>query len=443
MDLKHMAAVGALAAMATAVTASTQESKRTSAAASSAEFVPLTHFRAMSILVKYNGPLVEGTDLSDPARRQIAYEQSMWQRIAPVIAPCGAGAWCMKANPSQPAFLEWQALSGQKSARAEAALTALLEPGSSGGTGVFVFSRASVEGREATFAANELVPVYRQLLQHAGARAPSKVMLSAQIPNYSYDFARKALVLGAAARTSSYGTPEPEHLLSRGQRVLDDQPMTGPAAERAVYFFSRLPNEQEDESPARHWRTLWSGSANVLPYVSGIGTDRQLRLETIPMEPSKAEPLIKQREPLTARFYLTIDGAQVIEPKTKRPRDEVRPFAILLARVDRIDIVSSGDQLIASVPASQLPAAEGASKAEPARPKPGATPRAANAATQASPQTSATDDPVALKERIKATAAELGNLRRTLMAVCRQAASKVDADERSTAYRKAYNACMQ
>jgi hypothetical protein len=405
-------------------------------------FVPLTNFRAHSAFVKYNRALIEQVDLSQWTQDLIGYEQSLWMRIGAAIAPCGVGAWCMKATPNQPAFLEWYALAQQKSDRAAAALEALLEPGAARSPAVFVFPRTAVEGREPSFAAHELQPVLRELLLQAGARAPEQIALSVPLPDYEYDFTRKALVFAAVQR-SRYERREPGELLTALTRSMYEGPsISGPAAERTAYLAGRLPTEPENDSPAFRLQSFLRGSGSTLPNVSVIATDRQLRVEALPMDASKAEHLVKARQPLIAHVYLTLDGAQTVDPTPpgRRPREGVRPFGVLLARIEGIDVTAGGGTVVATVRAADLPRTEPAAAA-PFGASPVTQPRPSRpVSSQRDPVAAGTDE---IKTRIRAMEAELTSLRQKLSMLCQQSVSQLHPDQKSGTYRTAYAACVR
>ena len=71
----------------------------------------------------------------------------------------------------------------------------------------FLFARKSVEGREASFAAQELVPVYKRHLDTAVAKAPTKLFITLAVPAAAYDFSSKSIRFLQAGTNVQQGQP--------------------------------------------------------------------------------------------------------------------------------------------------------------------------------------------------------------------------------------------
>jgi len=399
-------------------------------------YVPLTRFRAAMLLARAQMTEIHAADLTPTVEWQIGREQGSWKRLESAVTACGTGLWCLNTNPSQPAFFEWQAFSGQKSGRATEVLDALMgSEGPSARLGAFVFSRAAIVGREAGFAAHELQSVYKQLIAAAVARTPTKVLITLPVESYRYDFDRKGLVVAAGGRNASRDN-QPGDLLDPITRALYDDEVKVDAGSRAVYFLglAGFTREDEDDTPAYTWRSLpkWP-----LPSPTLLATDRQLHLDVLSVSAQRAEALVKSHSTLTVRIYVTMEQPSVVEPwiNPRTRRQEVPAMGMLTAHVDRVD-VGAPEEIVASVMPEKLISG----------PLGGAAPAAAGGAAPSGLGPNATTDQIRAKIKVAEEArtkadAELTKLRQDLALACQQIAAS--AGEKGTpAYSRSYAACL-
>jgi hypothetical protein len=236
---------------------------------------------------------------------------------------------------------------------------------------VFLFSREKIEEREPRFAAHELVPVYKQHLELAAAKAPTNLWFSVALPKYSYDFQKKAITF-QPERSNRLG----EHLEeSDGLDVLrpvsaDFYRLSNRARETANYATFDIgrgmqslqqPSTRPD-SPTNAWRGMFSigSSSDALPWPNVLAADRQLRLASLPLDVKVAEQLARGQAyrttsaGLTARVFMTVTGADVgsvrIDPQyTQR-------FSVLFVQIRRVEVHGPEGELLASLQGASLPA---------------------------------------------------------------------------------------
>jgi hypothetical protein len=226
---------------------------------------------------------------------------------------------------------------------------------------VFMFSHDNVVGREPTFAAHELLPVFKQHLLAVAAREP-KTFSFAEPLAATYDFASKTFkssradspsgdfnLLGAASGPPQWGLPDAlgtvavysSSVIHPGVVPLQPQP---DGVHRNGFVLkvhtALLPDAWRTELVGLEDRTQ-NQSGILPPLVSAIALDRQVTIPPIPMDPTRAEALTKKLVTggLTARVYVTVDRALTFSGKTLT--GEKQQQAALVAHVLKVDVIAS------------------------------------------------------------------------------------------------------
>ena len=250
----------------------------------------------------------------------------------------------------------------------------------------FLFARKSVEGREASFAAQELVPVYKRHLDTAVAKAPTKLFITLAVPAAGYDFSSKSIRFLQAGTNVQQGQP-----YEGGIELLEstDHPkfegLVLPASARSTanyHLFGAVQSMHRADppssnpgvnlntmSPTQSWRSYFSigsssaGEGENIPYVEVLALDRQLRLTSIPLDPARAEKIAKAANyatmgtisGLTAKAYFDADR---VELSHRTVDGRKARYGVLFARLQRIDIHGPDNELLASFKPESLPAPE-------------------------------------------------------------------------------------
>lgn len=338
--------------------------------------VAYTETAGLLLTVRDQPQLVTSERLASAIGNQVGAEQTAWRAID-AAKQSGAYRW----NPRKRDFTyEWQSLIETDARLAEGpVLDAFLraEPDWQFVTRdpswdarfqavveVFMFSRARIEGREPSFAAQELAPVFKRHLDLAVARVPAMFWLDLPIQDLSYDFASRSLQLLSGTPRRQFGFEAGPDLLPR---ISDEARVTFPASVggRVVYGLAGAAPQQTGRetrpgvplgaSPITVWRQGWLR----IPTPNLIALDRRLELRPVPMEPARAEPLVKARNasgrsPLTARVYITSQRVDLGSATVDRVAE---PRAVLLATVQKVDVIGPDGQVVATVDAGSLPAA--------------------------------------------------------------------------------------
>ena len=215
--------------------------------------VPLNSYRGFLLTVRDNPQVASQAALLPPTRMQVLAEQKMWAAIQAAIDQAH-----YNLNPKRKTFVyEWQTeADGSRTDFVDVFLRTdadwsfvTREPqwDSSFGAIVdaFLFARKSVEGREASFAAQELVPVYKRHLDTAVAKAPTKLFITLAVPAAGYDFSSKSI------RFLQAGTN-----VQQGSRTRAGSSCSSPPTIRSSrgWFFRRVPAPQRT--------TIYSGLCN-------------------------------------------------------------------------------------------------------------------------------------------------------------------------------------
>jgi hypothetical protein len=431
--------------------------------------------RGLLLTLRDHPELATQDALLDATRSQIGAEQQTWKNMFWVLREVdlfskhtysGSHRW----NPKRPTFFyEWQSVIDQQPDLARGPLLDVFlrtdadwsfvtrdpawDARFDAVVSVFLFSRDKIEGREPSFAAQELLPVYKRHLDMAIAKAPTQFWFSVPL-GFNYDFASKSLRLsGGMARRADRPDDtdlvapipsEPEVALPEGARG------------RAVYGIGSGPTGQRVDtrsvppglainppSASDSWRgfaTIGS-SWRKIPLPAIVALDRRLKVDSIPMEPARAEQLVKAQTAspgsirLSALVYFDAERVDIGSTAIDRQR---QPAAVLLAKVQKIEIVDSGNQVLATIEGSALPAPV----------TPASTPPPA---AKAPVKTGPTPAEIETERRRKLDEQEAERSRQISERLnqqvqkpvkCAAEASKVNGNTLSKAYQDAFAACM-
>ena len=412
--------------------------------------VPFTPYRATLLTVRFVPEAADPEKLIDPTMRQIQTEQTLWTRFGRTLEAQGPGRWLRKlfgqVSDKPDLIHEWPAFAERPGPLRDQLLSFYLDPEASapGVADVFLFSRKQVEDREPRFAAHELVSVYKQHLNLAAAKAPSTLWLSLQLPPYTYDFQGKALRFSSKPPSRVAEDVEPADGLDILHRASDALALPARAQATANYstFGAVRSMRQSDaaptrpDSPTNTWRSAFviGSSADTFPWVEVLAADRQLRLASLPIDLKVAERLVKTSADLRARVFLTAEGAELGTAKVERKL--TRKFAVLFVRVQRIQVLGPDDELLKEIHGSSLPAPGKPSQQSPKSAGP-ATAAPSGASTQAADRE--------VRERAAPTVEDLKRDSDAALktANCKARAIEVNANEKSSAHRRAFAACMK
>ena len=375
-------------------------SRPTSGSASNATAaVPMNSYRGFLLTVRDNPQIASQAALLPPTRLQVLAEQKMWATIQGAVDQATKSPQYdhYKLNPKRKTFIyEWQT-------EADASRTDLVdvflrtdadwsfvtrEPQWDGRFGAivdaFLFSRKSVEGREASFAAQELVPVYKRHLDAAVAKAPTKLVVTLAVPAAGYDFPSKSIRFLQAGTNVQQGRPYEggiELLQTTDHPRFEGLVVPASAHSTANYhLFGAVQSMHRADppssnpgvnlntmSPTQSWRSYFSigsssaGEGENIPYVEVLALDRQLRLTSIPLDPGRAEKIAKAANyatmgtisGLTAKAYFDADR---VELSHRTVDGRKARYGVLFARLQRIDIHGPDNELLTSFTPDSLPA---------------------------------------------------------------------------------------
>jgi len=432
--------------------------------------LPFSSNRALLLTLRDHPDLATPDALLDLTRNQIGAEQMTWRAIALALDPKNPAGirGRYRLNPKRETFFyEWQSLVDRQPDLARGSLLdTFLRPDADWSfvtrdpawdarfdalVGVFLFSRDKIEGREPSFAAQELMPVFKRHLDMATSKAPTQFWFSVPL-GFNYDFASKSL------RLSGGGLRRPENpddtdlvasIPSEPEVALPES-----ARGRAVYRVGGGPTNQKAEpappgvpfgapvSPTDTWRGLAviGSSWRKIPLSAILALDRRLQVVSIPMEPARAEQLVKAqtaaagRGGLSARVYFDAERVDIGSAAYDRQRE---PTAVLLAKVQKIDIVDSGNQVVATIAGDKLPVPVTRTTTPPAVQAPvksGPTPAEIETERRRKLDQQEAERSRQISERL--------NQQVQKQVKCATEASKVDGNTVSKAYQDAFAACM-
>ena len=330
--------------------------------------------------------------LIDMAQGQVRAEQNAWKVVSNRIA---SGQPLNRLNPKRPAFTyEWQTLADSNPTLAgRPLLDAFLRTDADWSfvttdpawderfasvtpVEVFLFTRDRIEGRDHRFAAQELGQVDGRHLRMAAAKAPTSLSLRLRMPPGAYDFQAKALrfLPQGASVSSGHALAQKLDLLDGADRYPEHYRVPQEASDRAPYMLMGLsaelrraeppstkPGIEMQEAPTDAWRGCVSigASSNAVPLVELLALDRRAQITTVPIDAARAEALARRQPGLpaidgfTAKLYFEAERVVLSERMVARKPTK---NAVLLARVQRVDIFDPDGKIITSIPADSLPA---------------------------------------------------------------------------------------
>jgi hypothetical protein len=357
--------------------------------------LPFTSYRASLLMLRDVPEVATETALLPLTLGQVLAEQRTWQRIAPLVdaSPSVVKVQYGNLNPKRHHFIyEWQNEVTRNPERARGDLVDTFirtdadwsfvtrekewDSGYDALIDVFMFSRASIEGREARFAAQELVAVYKQYAQAAAARAATRLWIPIRLPDYAYDFNTRSIRFpsqpgGGIELMASTDNPIFQWVLPPAARSTANYTLFGVvgSADRSPDPPMTKPGiSQGESSPTHNWRSQFAigasgaGEGGALPNVELLALDRQLRLASIPIDPAVAERLAKadyyattgRMTGLTARVSIDADRVELGERTIERTRPA--KYGVLFARVQKVEILDPKGAVLVSFTPDRLPA---------------------------------------------------------------------------------------
>ena len=359
----------------------------------------MNSYRAFLLTVRDNPAIASPAALLTPTRAQVLAEHKAWQTIQALLDHISKvpRADRYKLNPKRKTFIyEWQ--NANEASRAHLVDVFLRtdadwsfvtrEPEWDNRFGsivdVFLFSRKAIDGRDATFAAQELIPVYKQHLDAAVAKAATSFVLTLGVPASGYDFESKSIKFLPTGTNAQQGLPYQngtELLESTDHPKFEGLVLPASAASTATYHLfgavrsmhaadpplTKLGSDVGHTSPTQSWRSAFSigssgaGEGENIPYVEVLALDRQLRLTSIPLDPVRAEKIAKAANyatmgtisGLTVKAYFDADR---VELSHRTVDGRKARYGVLFARLRRLDIHGPDGELLTSFKPESLPA---------------------------------------------------------------------------------------
>jgi hypothetical protein len=350
-------------------------SRVTSQTSKDTPFARLTVTKAMLLAVRHQPMAAPPAAVEKATAEQVVHEQAAWKRFSGRIEKLSEGRWLRKGFMQRQLgiyVLEWETVADRNPTRAQTELIDLfLEPDIvvRGVDDIFMFARASVEGKDRTAAAATLSAVYARHMQAAIKRLGRQVFIDVRIATNRFDSATNTFQPAPQPPPGRLGKkPEaPDDLLPAWRPYSTSRsPATIPesAAATANYALGGVlprtdPSTVRPWSPTNGWRGMFvlGSSDTTFPWPDVIGFDRRLTVAGIPITVKNADVLRQQgavssSDGLRARVYFEVQGSAVGEA---RPYDAPRQYSILFARIERIDILGASDAVLASIAASALP----------------------------------------------------------------------------------------
>ena len=341
-------------------------------------FAQLTVAKAMLLAVRHQPSAAPPAAIEKATAAQIASEQTAWKRFSGRIEKLSEGRWLRKGFMQRQLglyVLEWETIAGRNPTRANSELVDLfLEPDIvvPGVDDIFMFARESVEGKDAGAAASTLSAVYARHMQAAINRLGRRFFVDAPITRNRFDSAANIFQSAPQAPPGRSGRDQDasDDLLTRWQPYSSSRsPASIPDAAVATANYPLggvLPRTEPSTlrpwSPTNEWRSTFvlGSSDTTFPWPDVIGFDRRLTVAGIPLTVKNAEGLrqprsvASSRDGLRARVYFEVQGSAVGET---RPYDSPRKYSILLARIERVEILGTSDVVLATIAPASLPMA--------------------------------------------------------------------------------------
>jgi hypothetical protein len=349
----------------------------------------LTPFFANLLVVRDNPELISDEGLLNTVRDQITQEQFHWKQVdcfgRPVndqtcsrVPGANSSRGPVKLNPTRSTFtFEWQKYIAEQPDTARGPLLDVFiredadwsfvkrEPGWDDSfdnfAQVFVFSRGSIEGRRPEFAAPDLVPVFKQLLQSAAAKAPTRFVLDVSVPT-KYDLATKSYTFTGSGDFDiltpfdwrSQGASEPDEVAGMfsyarpGLQVQADPDLSNSTTPVSNMVGLKLGAFIIPGSAT--WRSLVAGV--YVPRQAVLSLDHSLQLKPLPVEPAKAEALTNKNVTLSVRLTINVDHSYRIKTQTQA-FDRSGGLTGIVARIEKMVLIAAPQHAAGSLPNPQ------------------------------------------------------------------------------------------
>jgi hypothetical protein len=358
--------------------------------------VPLTPYRECLLIFRDLPEIATDRLMAEMTKWQIWGETSVWNLMEGAVSRNQVPS-SDHLNQRRPTFVyEWQKIISENPAFARNTLLPLFlrsdgdwsflarekdwDSQADAYVFVFLFAREKYQGRDVEFVAHELAPFMKSHLQLAAAQAPTRLWF--EVPVLSqYDFGNSTLRF---RKTGANDTAAVELLdpfvkgavFERPAKPDRNSPPYLPARARTTFNYQlslnsagiQLPDlppftpgipvtfQNETFNPLDRWRSAIHGYASIGPFpdMGALAIDRRLTIESVPLDSKRAEALHITTQSLRARVYFDADH---VEPGEHIAYN--RPFGTLFARLQKVDILTSRGELVASLAAQGFPAAAG------------------------------------------------------------------------------------
>jgi hypothetical protein len=326
------------------------------------------------VVAKLHPELISDETITALAERQIGIEQRVWEEVQQNVER-GTTSATSTLHPDHPLLLfSWQR---EIKTRPEFARTDLArifahhdadwaflesepryDPRFEQIIRAFVFDPEAISGREPSFIARELAPLFRRHLEAAAQHVPERFFILEELPSVSYDFDSKSFRFG-----ESYSERVPPGV-SLASRDTSDPAATGQFA----YVVDQLPTERADETanpgrrsnsdrlPSIDWRQQVVSS--LLDSETGrlgraiLAFDRALSIDAISVEPAEAEAVSRQ---LSGSSNLTARLAFRISRVERDVSSETGPRLVFFAELGGVEILLPDGSLLAALPPEAFP----------------------------------------------------------------------------------------
>jgi hypothetical protein len=333
------------------------------------EFLPLTQWRAVVLLFRDNPNLMTENALFTHLLDQVAGEANLWGTYDNRRATTPGH---LVAPPVKKFIFEWQKYIDQQPELARGPLMDVFMRGDADWSfverqkgwdenptnivDVVVFAKEAVVDREAQFAAQALMPVYRKHLDLAISKATTKFFFDAPLPLAAYDFGTKSFRFvkqGTAAANVRHEFVEKAVVLKSWEP--GDPLAAASLKSRANYYtFSadqKSINIQGENTNRPQGRLGWSGPETwrrnlerrfAAPLI-GFSFDRPLEISSFPVDTAKAEALTKRFAEFSARVFIEAEHVYVGLGADNKNR------SVIAARVQRVEILGPDHDVLATV----------------------------------------------------------------------------------------------
>ncbi|QDU92567.1 SHD1 domain-containing protein [Lignipirellula cremea] len=294
-------------------------------------------------------------------------------------------------NPRHPLmYYQWQKLDAAGSPLASGALPQLLtgddraweflksekgyDPRYKIEAGVFMFDREKIIGRDPEITAPELRPVVKKLVQTTAAKAPRQAAIRIPLGEVEYDPETLALLpqrRGSSDEepafdplneitTADFGRPRKLPAITFPESLRDKTlyevkffgEASDPVGETAVRMFDRAPRFSQETV-----NTLRDRIGVITNYPVAVALDRQIHFDRVPLTRKTVDKLAGIRD-WHARMQMRIVVSELDVALTEQHGIEnpLRPGAIIVGKVQGVEIETSKGEPVAFIPATDLPA---------------------------------------------------------------------------------------